>query len=128
MRMRTCDVHASIPNVLTAYALTDPTMPTRAVVILIIIEWNGAHCDIVQHSSSSVAGPGWLCIGSFSEYDYLFCSFDAASPYFGEVSLLMHCRMYCWLFCFSRFNANECHCTNNGIQTNWCWLYDARLG
>ena len=33
----------------------------------------------------SVADPGWLCVASFSEFDYLFCCFDRSSPCFGDV-------------------------------------------
>jgi hypothetical protein len=46
-------------------------------------EWAEAE-HIQRPGQPSVADPGWLCIGSFSEFDYLFCSFDAASPHFGK--------------------------------------------
>ena len=42
--------------------------------------------DILSRQPPPTAAcPGWLCIASFSEFDYLFCCFDAASPSFGHV-------------------------------------------
>jgi hypothetical protein len=40
-----------------------------------------------QQPGPSVAQPGWLVLAAFSEYDYLFCCFDAQSPHFGHVCL-----------------------------------------
>ena len=38
-----------------------------------------------QPDAPSVADRGWLCVASFSEFDYLFCCFDSSSPHFGHV-------------------------------------------
>ena len=52
-----------------------------------------------QLGQPSVADAGWLCVASFSEYDYLFCCFDSASPHFGHVR----------------------HMVNNCCEENACW-------
>ena len=52
-----------------------------------------------QPEQPSVADPGWLCVASFSEYDFLFCCFDSASPHFGHIR----------------------HMVNNCGEENPCW-------
>lgn len=39
---------------------------------------------------SSCAQDGWLCIGAFSEYDYIFCNLNSKSPDFGATRLMVN--------------------------------------
>ena len=50
-------------------------------------EWmrTEANGELRQAGQPTVAGPGWVCLASLSEYDYLFCCFDSASASFGHV-------------------------------------------
>ena len=52
-----------------------------------------------QPQQPSVAGPGWLCIASLSEYDYLFCCFDSASAHFGRVRHMVNNCCEEWACC-----------------------------
>jgi hypothetical protein len=52
-----------------------------------------------QPEHPSVAERGWLCIGAASEFDYLFCCFDSASPQFGHVRHMVNNCCEEWACC-----------------------------
>jgi hypothetical protein len=48
-------------------------------------DWAAARLAHPRSDGTTCASEGWGCIAAFSEFDYLFCCFDRASPHFGEL-------------------------------------------
>jgi hypothetical protein len=89
-------------------------------------DWRRDHAVRQPAGQPSVAGPGWVCLASLSEYDYLFCCFDSASPSFGHVRHMVNncCEEWHAANDFAVFAQRLLEWHSSGAESG-CWDDDA---